>query len=104
LSPNHILIDVAYWHKTANPGCRLNVRSCGKTGSDMLVLSLTAHDRHIATRYEAAPSFAAMLFLIGVIIWRGSMPKGLRGGSVDVPEHSSSGPGILSALRLTLWL
>jgi hypothetical protein len=33
-----------FWHDSDVAACPLNVRSCGKTGSDILVLSLTADD------------------------------------------------------------
>jgi hypothetical protein len=36
--------NVGDWHQAAIPACPRNVRCCAKTGSDLLVVSLTADD------------------------------------------------------------
>jgi hypothetical protein len=53
---HHRLREVAFWHFSAVLACRRNVRCCGKTGSDVLVLSLTAHDPSETSRFARAIS------------------------------------------------
>jgi hypothetical protein len=66
-----------------------------------------ASDVVAARDLRTALSFAAML-LFGALIsfHRMSVSEGQpkKGGDIDVPKHYSSGPGVLSTLRVALRL